>query len=100
MPTSLYLNNHQPAKWARLTRSSICSILLDIGNGCQHSQNNLKSPKNAFFVDFSNDVVEVLGTDDYDTAEICCLIRISANQTLVQKIKDGQDSGSMLILMR
>ena len=38
MPTSLYLTAHQPAKWARLTRSSIRSILLvlDIEDGCQH----------------------------------------------------------------
>ena len=37
MPTSLYLTAHQPAKRARLTRSSICSIslALDIEDGCQ-----------------------------------------------------------------
>ena len=31
MPTSLYLTAHQPAKWARLTRSSIPSISLTLG---------------------------------------------------------------------
>ena len=40
MPTSLYLTTHQLAKWARLTRSSICSIplALDIEDGCRHRQ--------------------------------------------------------------
>ena len=37
MPTSLYLTAHQPAKQARLTWSSICSILLalDIEDSCR-----------------------------------------------------------------
>ena len=36
MPTSLYLTAHHLAKWARLIRSSICSILLalDKEDGC------------------------------------------------------------------
>ena len=39
MPTSLYLTTHQPAKQARLIRSSICSIslALDIENGYQQT---------------------------------------------------------------
>ena len=44
MPTSLYFTAHQPAKQARLTRSSIHSIplALDIEDGCRHTLKTFK----------------------------------------------------------
>ena len=64
MPTSLYRTTHQPAKRARLTRSSIRSIplALDIEEGCRQAYTTIVSLYNNVYVMafISRDVLIVL----------------------------------------